>query len=336
MPFSSFIRSAAEHVATRVQEYAAEQQHLRNNNAMQPPDPMRTPASTTAYHDQGYAIPPYDSGFRSDQNFSWGRLLNQDKTASPTYQRLLQAIFNYANQSCHPMNTNGLEPAKLAWVHDQLGTKLEDNTARASLQIAARIAHPSPESFRNQLLTMYYSSYGLAYVMPYNDGTPVLTREGFIAHMVSDTLINPTLQRERLNRILSNHHTALIDPATNLPFPRHAISIPRNSLSWMPDMTELRQVASRKAAFEAQFFPYLQQCSQSHQNVQSQGYHCTLPNGTPQQSLAALQATANNNNEYWTMMRMGQNYLHNSTMDALTPGYVTYDGKFHNTGGLQW
>ncbi|KAJ9657672.1 hypothetical protein H2198_004200, partial [Neophaeococcomyces mojaviensis] len=66
---------------------------------------------------------------------------------------------------------------------------------------------------------MYYSSYGLAYVVPYEDVTPIFTREGFIAYMVSDTLINPTFQGEKLNRVLSNHHDVLIDPATNLPFP---------------------------------------------------------------------------------------------------------------------
>lgn len=81
MPLSSYIHSVTERVVTRVQEYAAEQQHSRNNNAMQlqnrlqPSCPIHIPDCTqilplpTAHNEQGYNFPRQDYGFRNDQGF---------------------------------------------------------------------------------------------------------------------------------------------------------------------------------------------------------------------------------------------------------------------------
>lgn len=217
------------------------------------------------------------------------------------YKRLLDAIFNFANQSVHPQNSNGLEPNKSSWLFDELGGLKEDNTAKMSSSIATGNALANPEAGANEILTMYYTAMGFPFTTTH-DRAPVLTREGFYALMVLDTHISPPTQLVRLNKILSTRHSYLLDPMTNQPFARNVI--PRESLPANPDPQILQQSRASKANFAAQMKAYL---GNPADPIQMSG------------QIVGVQPAQR---DYGQLMQM-ENFRHHQTMSGLSPGYWT-------------
>lgn len=221
------------------------------------PPPAYTPWGQPPVHGTGisYGAPSLGAAF------SWGSLINQDRTASALYLRLLDGIFNFADRSCQPQNSQGLEPAKSAALYDELGYPVQGNPSKSYLQLATQNGFPMPEAARNEMLTLYYDAFSFQYTG--QGAMPVLTRQGFHAAMVMDTLVDPAGHLNRLNHILSRHHANILDPTTNMPFPLN--QIPRDAFPVSSDGQTIQNQRSRNVQFNAQFSLYLQNMQQMQQ-----------------------------------------------------------------------
>jgi len=197
---------------------------------------------------------PFQPGYPAANSFSWGNLINADKSPSPLFVRLLDAIFNFGDRTFQPQHTSGLEPAKSALLYDAMGYPLPGNPAKAYLQHAIENRFPMPEASRNETLTIYYSVFSLSFSTPHG-AMPVLSREGFRAAILTDSLVNPGSQLGRLNHILARHHAQILDPATNAPFPLS--QIPRDAFPSIGDAETQQWQRSKNVELNSQLSGYM-------------------------------------------------------------------------------
>src|SRR5438552_3117402 len=111
--------------------------------------------------------------------------------------------------------------------------------AKNYLHFATENRFPMPEAARNEILTIYYTTFPLPFMTP-QGAMPVLNRQGFHAAILTDSLVDPGGQLNRLNNVLSRHHARILDPQTNMPFP--LTQIPREAFPASGDaQTQLMQ-----------------------------------------------------------------------------------------------
>lgn len=172
----------------------------------------------------------------------WGYMVTEEKTASELFARLAVAIYTYIDSSFEPRQTTWLEPEKCSMVLDLLGYTADENAFR-SFNLASE-HNGKGIAWSDEEVAFVYRQYGWehtlvnrgsllpmgeqqqAFFQPDSDGTPLLSRNGFIAMMLGDALCDPDDFCARLNRLLSVI-PPLVDPATQQYFARR--DVPRNA-----------------------------------------------------------------------------------------------------------
>ncbi|KAI9932587.1 hypothetical protein ASPWEDRAFT_33473 [Aspergillus wentii DTO 134E9] len=264
------------------------QQHYVNYHQQNPiivpsTGPTFAPSHNTVYSNnngsgqtaQGpQSFPPDRPTQRPSSSFTWGNLVTTDKRPSPLFARLLDAIFNFADRNHWPQNTEGLEPSKYAFLHEEMGYPLQGNPSKLYLQLATENHFPTPEATRNEALTILYRTFGFRFSIGQGE-IPVLSRQGFHSAMLLDTLVDPTGQLSRFNHILSRRHAGILDPETNMPFP--LASIPRASFPMGADQQKLLDQRNANSRFNAEFREYMAQL----QGMQQQVHFATMNAMTP-------------------------------------------------------
>ncbi|KAF9124664.1 hypothetical protein BG015_005048, partial [Linnemannia schmuckeri] len=106
----------------------------------------------------------------------------------PLFTRLLNGIFNYfiSTAPAHPI---GFDPIKFAAAFTALKYSDNNNQVRRLFIFATQNQFPSPEQFVYDVLPMFYRAFEIPYAI--HNGLPVLTREGFHALFLMDTLGDP-------------------------------------------------------------------------------------------------------------------------------------------------
>ncbi|KAM5386907.1 hypothetical protein ACJZ2D_000200 [Fusarium nematophilum] len=190
---------------------------------------------------------------RGSVSFSWGRLINPDKSPSPLFTRLIDAIFNFGDASIAPQQTGVLEPEKAAKLYEWMAYADSNNYAKSFLNFAVQNNFPSPQARQSEAMAIVWRVFELEYTTT-STGTPALTREGFRAAMLMDSLVDPVIQLKRFNFVLGNNHGTLIDPATGAPFPTS--TIPADALPAAGDQETQRVQAQKMAAVSAEYLEY--------------------------------------------------------------------------------
>jgi hypothetical protein len=116
---------------------------------------------------------------------------------------------------------------------------------------------PSPSSFVNETLRLYYNIYSIPFTTSGPEAMPILTLSGFQALILTDTLMDPDVQFKRLNYILSNNHDRIIDPETGRPFPSN--QIPRTALPVGPDWDRIARQKDLSVRFNEELSGYMRE-----------------------------------------------------------------------------
>jgi hypothetical protein len=252
-------------------------------------------SGTVPVYAPGFAIGAYGQApIVLPPAFTWGSLITADKKASSIFNRLIDSIFYLADSLAAPQKTGYLEPAKAAVLYEALGYAKSNNIPNSLLQFATENRFPNPRATQNEAMEMNWRISGFPFVSTASG--PGLTREGFRATILMDTLIDPVTQLKRFNYFIGHNHTNLLDPETGLPFPLAVI--PSESLPTVGDPVAQDLQRQKNAAFQAEFLQY-------------------------QQILGRVQ----NQTHFSTMTAMTAGYYVPNT----SGGY-----NYHHTGGMTW
>lgn len=207
----------------------------------------------------------------------WGYMITQEKTASELFARLAVAIYTYIDASFEPRQTTWLEPEKCSIVLDLLGYTADEN-AFHSFQLASQ-QNGRGLAWSDEEVAFVYRQYGWEHTLvsrgsllpmgeqqqgffqPVSDGTPLLSRNGFIAMLLGDALCDPDDFCARLNRLLAVV-PPLVDPATQQYFARR--DVPRDAWPaaadqdalWKGDLVQQARIrrSEEQAAAERRVF----------------------------------------------------------------------------------
>jgi hypothetical protein len=159
----------------------------------------------------------------SEPVFLWDNLiLTPSNQPSPLFRRLIDAIFTYFLSNS---TSKGLSPAQYEHAFATLMYPEDENKAHYIFSLADEYYFPSAEGFVNKAMGLFYQSFRIPNTT--QNGRPVLTREGFHAVMLRDTLVDPDAQSLRFNTFLGIHGERVLESATGLPFP--TLVIPRSA-----------------------------------------------------------------------------------------------------------
>ncbi|KAK5992596.1 hypothetical protein PT974_06010 [Cladobotryum mycophilum] len=259
---------------------------------------------------------------------SWGLLILPDKvTPSPLFARLIDAIFTLALGADTSNNADILTPTRLAAVYDELGYPQQDNLPFLLHRQAQNLGGGDPHKTVNEGMEMAWRLFELEYTTIINTSgltVPGLTREGFRAMMVRDGLIYPPGQASAHSALLARHRGTLLT-TQGAAFP----AVPIGAESLMPpgvpatgDAETQRVYKERQAAWTKEYA--------SRFGGQGMGTEMGMGMGM----------APDMNGGGWQMAMQMQNFKHNMTMDAMTPGYRVPNGMggytYHYTGGLNW
>lgn len=187
----------------------------------------------------------------SSEPFAWANLiLTPSNQPSPLFTRLLDAIFSCFLDGPHQ---NGLDPIRYASAFTALMYTDNENKPRYFFIFATQNHFPSPEGFVYDVMPIYYRCFNIRYTI--ENGLPVLTREGFHAVMLRDTLGDPDTQCRRLNAFLATHGARVLDPATGRPFP--TLVIPRSAFPLSSDPGTWQSAKQMNEAFNKELSVYL-------------------------------------------------------------------------------
>jgi hypothetical protein len=201
-------------------------------------------------------------------------LINSDKTASPLFNRFFDAIFNLGDATIAPQNTGAIEPAKAAVLFEAMAYAASNNTAKSFLQFATENRFPNPQATQNEATTMAWRVFGIPHTTT-PSGISGLTREGFRAVVLRDTLMDPVVQLRRLNFFLTQNYARLIDPETRSTFPN--APIPPSALPTAGDPEVQRAYQQREAIMSAEFLQY----QKTLMAVQINTHNATMDGLTP-------------------------------------------------------
>ncbi|KAF7551750.1 hypothetical protein G7Z17_g4802 [Cylindrodendrum hubeiense] len=188
-------------------------------------------------------------------SFSWGNLINPDRTASRQFVLLLDAIFHLADTTLEPRNTGILEPPKAATLFEAMNYSDSNNIPKSFYQFAVQNHYPDPLKLQADAMAMNWRIFQIPYHTN-NANVVGLTREGFRAIILRDALVDPVVQWKRLDTFLSTNHSRLVNPETRLPFP--ASTIPEGSLPTTGDPETMRICREREKQMSAEFLQYQQ------------------------------------------------------------------------------
>jgi hypothetical protein len=302
-------RQQQQHHQEQQQHY--HQQQRQQYNAVPP----------GGYYNNMNPYPYYDQTAQRCQQLpgptppSWPLLVNPDKiTPTPVFARLLDAIFDLAQSAdTNTASRDLLTPARLAAVYDELGYPPEDNLPL----LLFRDAQNSGDNTRvGEGIQMAWRVFGLEYTTVGN--VPGLTREGFKDLMVRDAIIFPPGQARAYNSLLVKHRESL--SVRGGVFPAGEIGMG----CFMP------------AGVPATGDEETQRVFKERQGVWGREYRLRFPR-TQQASMVSRQMETAGG---WGLAMQLENFKHDMTMDALTPGYAVPNGwggySYHYTGGLNW
>jgi hypothetical protein len=162
------------------------------------------------YHDD-----PYPQQ-RQDPPLAWPLLINADKTPTPLFARMLDAIFDLARSA--DTNTTSQElltPTRVATVYKELGYSPQDNLPALLFQAAQ---NSGDKTRVNEGMKMAWQIFELEYTTT-TGNVPGLTKQGFRDMMVRDALIYPPGQAMAYNALLGKHKVQITRYAKGEMFP---------------------------------------------------------------------------------------------------------------------
>jgi hypothetical protein len=273
------------------------------------------PAPPPTQPQQYYYYPP-----QQPPSPQWPLLINPDQAPTPLFAALLDANFTLSLSADSSSNTQAdiLTPTRLAAIYDELGYPQADNLPYLLFRHGQTCGDGNPHLRVNEGMQMAWRLFQLDFVLANADNgtpTPGLTRRGFRELMVRDGLIYPIGQAKAWSAFVEKHREKLGGMLEPLGMAIPAGEIPTES--FMPrgvpatGDTEVQRVyRERRGRWVAEY------------RARFGG-----------QEMMGLN---NGDGSSWGMAFQMENFRHQMTMDALTPGYRLPNGNVVWTGGLSW
>ncbi|KAK3363142.1 hypothetical protein B0T25DRAFT_526424 [Lasiosphaeria hispida] len=258
----------------------------------------------------------------NDGPTAWDLLILSDKvTPSPLFVHLLDAIFNLALAADTSNTADVLTPTRLTAVYEELGYLQEDDLPFLLLRHAHQSGESSdPHARVNDGMRMAWRIFELEHitVTTARGAAPGLTRQGFRTMMVRDGLIYPPGQANAYSNFLDRHQDRL--SAQGLVLPPVGIG----AESFMPPGVPLAGDADTQRLFKQRQGAWVAEYKTRFGGQDYQGA-----------GMAAVMEPGG-----WALAMQLQTFKHDTTMQALAPGYSASNGRggydYHHTGGLNW
>lgn len=172
--------------------------------------------------------PPTNTATRKlDPARYWGTLRSAEGVASPMFARLCSAIFNYFDATVEPVNTNLMEPSKVAAAEEAMGLFDAWNIFRDLQDGILRVGGTIDEG--DELIKVSWTAREIVHVMttrqsenPVWHGMPALTRESFTDLHMRKLSGDPAAYWQDISNLLKEI-PELVDPVTGEGFEHREI-----------------------------------------------------------------------------------------------------------------
>ncbi|GAB1312331.1 hypothetical protein MFIFM68171_02541 [Madurella fahalii] len=301
------LREVGRQVRTSITEsiqHHQQQQYLLQQQQLFQPSTM-TPSHGHPY----YFTPP------QPLSSQWPLLINPNQTPTPLFAALLDAIFTLSLPSDSSNTVDMLTPTRLAAVYDELGYPQADNLPFLLFRHAQSCGNVNPHLRANEGMQMAWRLFQLDFVTA-NNGTPGLTRRGFRELMVRDGLIYPIGQAKAWSTVVEKHRGKL---GGMMPM---GMAVPTGEIpaeAFMPTGVPATGDAEVQRVYKERQGRWI---GEYNARFGGQGMGVEMDGGF-----------CGGN---WEIAKQMQDFKHQMTMDAMTPGYRLPNGNVVWTGGLNW
>ena len=257
-------------------------------------------------------------------------LILPNKTPSPFFTALLDAIFTLALPVDNSTTADLLTPTHLAAVYDELGYQQSDNLPYLLHCHAQRCCDADPRSRVNEGMQMAWRIFELEYGMGTTTAgvaVPGLTRRGFRDMMVRDGLIYPLGQAKAWFGMIEKHRGRLVSMGLTIPV---GVIGPE---AFMQGGIGVSGDGETKREYRERQQRWVEEYNQRF-------YGERIAGGVGGGMVGQGQGIGPGMGTDWRMAMQMQQWKHNMTMDAMTPGYRVENGyggySYVYTGGFNW